>query len=71
MEPEDYMSFLVRLWRDHCGSDGPGCWQYEIEHVQPGKRCRFSSLDELLTFLHQAAITPPSIAPVASEQPSV
>lgn len=70
MEPEVYMSFLVRLWRDHLGSDRPGCWQCELEHVQTGTRCRFSTLDELLAFLRQAAITPPSIAPVAAEQPS-
>jgi hypothetical protein len=58
MDSEDYMSFLVRLWCDHVGRDGSGCWQCEIEHVQSGIRCRFSSLNELLAFLRQAAIGP-------------
>jgi hypothetical protein len=51
MGSEDYMSFLVRLWRDQPGSDAPGCWQCEVEHVQTRTRCRFSTLDELLAFL--------------------
>ena len=53
METESYMSFLVRLWRDHPASDQP-CWQGEIEHIQTGTRCRFSSLEELLALLRRA-----------------
>lgn len=70
MESEEYMSFLVRLWRDHLGGDGPCGWRCEAEHVQTGMRCRFSSLDQLLTFLRQAASAPESIAPPASDQRS-
>ena len=67
MQPEDYMSFLVRLWRDYSGNDHPGSWQAEVEHIQTGARCRLCTLDELLEFLRLAASAPATVQP-ASDQ---
>ena len=51
MQPEGYMSFLVRLWPEQHGQDGRGGWCGEVEHVQSGNRWYFGSLDEVLAFL--------------------
>jgi hypothetical protein len=71
MQPEDYKSFLVRLWRDHPGDDRPGDWHGEIEHVQTGARWSFSTLCELLAFLHQAVVVPDAIALPASDEAEI
>lgn len=50
-----YASFLIRLWRQTgpLSPDHPSDWQSEVEHIQSGHRWRFTSLDDLLAFLHQ------------------
>ena len=53
MHPEDYMSFLVRLWRDPPGADQPGDWRGEIEQIQTGTRRHFGTYTELLACLHR------------------
>ena len=45
--PEDYISFLVRLWGEHPGNDQPGDWQDELEQIQASTRWRFSTHSEL------------------------
>ena len=67
MQVEEYTSFLVRLWRDHPGSDGPACWHGEIEHVQTGARWSFSTLEALLAFLQQATVASDLVARTVSE----
>jgi hypothetical protein len=61
MQPEDYSSFLVRLWREPAYSGQPSTCHGEIEHIQSGICWRFTSLELLLTFLQQAAIAPETI----------
>jgi hypothetical protein len=68
MEPEDYMSFLVRLWRDQPGNE-PDTWRGEIEQIQTGIRRHFSTHSELFAFLHQLVIASQVIAQPASEDP--
>ncbi len=69
MQPEDYMSFLVRLWRDQPGDDQPDGWHGEIEHVQTGSRWRFGTLGDLLAFLQQAVIAPHTVTESAADEP--
>ena len=70
MQAEDYVSFLVRLWRDQPSNDRPGNWCGEIECVQTGTRWSFSTRGELLAFLHAAVIAPQRIAqPAVDEVP--
>lgn len=58
--PIEYASFLVRLWREA----GPnGCehiidWQSEVEHIQTGRRWKFHTVDELLSFLRRQTDEP-------------
>jgi hypothetical protein len=63
MQSEDYMSFLVRMWRAHRGAEQLCEWRGEIELIQTGVRWRFGSHGELLRFLQQLAATPVLEAP--------
>lgn len=47
-----YISFLLRMWRVSArrGEEEEG-WQYEIEHIQSGRRWYFASWNDVLTFL--------------------
>lgn len=56
MDPEDYASFVVRIWREQSGSEQQNCWCGEIEQIQSGVRWHFCTLTELLTFLQQSAL---------------
>ena len=66
MQPEDYMSFLVRLWRDQLGTGQPCDWHGEIEQIQTGARWSFCTHSELLAFLQQL-----TAAPHAGMQPAL
>jgi hypothetical protein len=68
MEPEGYMSFLVRLWRDQSDNDRVG-WCGEIEHIQSGARWSFSTIGALLVFLHQTVAAPHSATPPLLDEP--
>ena len=50
-EQPEYMSYLLRLWRD----DGEGAtgWRASLESSLTGKRQVFASLDELFDFLRR------------------
>lgn len=50
-----YASFLIRLWREDSPGDTSPEWRGEVEHIQSGQRCTFSTLDEMLGFLRQLA----------------
>ena len=69
MEPDGYMSFVVRLWRE----EPCGVWRSEVEHIQSGDRYSFASLGFALDFLRHAgeaaALTlhPESGAPLPGE----
>jgi hypothetical protein len=69
MLPEDYMSFLVRLWRDRSGDDQPGAWRVEIQQIQTGTCWHFSTHSELLAFLHQLTVAGSTATQPASEEP--
>jgi hypothetical protein len=69
MQPEDYMSFLVRLWRDQLGADQLCDWHGEIEQIQTGTRWCFGTHSELLAFLQQLAATPRACIQPALEAP--
>ncbi len=53
--PIEYMSFLIRLWREAEAAAGSASaeWHCEVEHIQTGQRWRFDTLDELLDFLRR------------------
>jgi hypothetical protein len=68
MQPEDYMSFLVRLWGEQPDSADPAVYHGEIEHIQSGMCWRFTSFELLLRFLQQAAIAPQSVTQLAPEE---
>jgi hypothetical protein len=71
MQPEDYMSFLVRLWRDPACIDQPSDWRGEIELIQTGTRWNFSTHNELLAFLHQLTATTHAAIQPAMDQTSI
>jgi hypothetical protein len=50
MEPDDYLSFVLRLWRE----EPCGLWRSEVEHIQSGNRYSFASLAYALDFLRRA-----------------
>ncbi|MBN1249301.1 MAG: hypothetical protein JXC32_16700 [Anaerolineae bacterium] len=56
----EYASYLIRLWRevDQDPSVVRGSWHSEIEHIQTGEHRSFDTLEELLSFLRQAALDP-------------
>jgi hypothetical protein len=67
MHPEDYMSFLLRLWRDPPSDDQPCDWHGDIEQIQTGIRRSFGTHGELLAFLQQLAAVPQLGTQPASE----
>jgi len=71
MQPEGYMSFLVRLWRDHPGDEQPCDWCGELEQIQTGTRWSFSTYSELLACLHQLTVVPQAVTRPASEESSI
>ena len=71
MQPEGYMSFLVRLWRDPADEQQPCDWYGELEQIQTGLRWSFSSYGELLACLHQLTAAPQAIAQPLSKEASV
>ena len=71
MQPEGYMSFLVRLWRDHPGDQQPCDWCGELEQIQTGTRWSFSSYSELLACLHQLTAASQAIAQPVSKESSI
>jgi hypothetical protein len=68
MDPEEYASFIVRVWRDQSGSEQQGRWCGEIEQIQSGVRWRFCTLAELLTFLQQRALVSSSTLSPSADQ---
>lgn len=51
----EYTSFLIRVWREQNPEreEPPADWCGEVEHIQTGQLWTFSTLDELLGFLHR------------------
>jgi hypothetical protein len=67
--PAEYVSFLIRLWRER-GPEHPEEvteWQGEVEHIQSSRRWNFSTLDELLGFLRRQAEEPDVLSRPADE----
>jgi hypothetical protein len=56
----EYMSFMIRLWREQDPErpEVAADWQGEVEHIQSGRHWRFGTLDEVLRFLRQQARNP-------------
>jgi hypothetical protein len=52
-EQPDYLSYLLRLWRDIHRGEGQAVWHASLESSLTGKRQGFSSLDDLFAFLRQ------------------
>ncbi|HLE13258.1 MAG TPA: hypothetical protein VI776_00815 [Anaerolineales bacterium] len=50
---EEYVSLIVRLWREDESEAGdpPSSWRSEVEHIQSGGHWIFSTLGELESFL--------------------
>ena len=54
MMATEYLSFLVRLWREG-DPDGPAAgWHGELEHIQTSQRRAFHTVEGLLDLLRQA-----------------
>jgi hypothetical protein len=50
-EPQEYQSFLLRLWRtSHKGKPG---WRASLESAQTGERCGFADMASLVAFLEE------------------
>jgi hypothetical protein len=50
-EPQEYQSFLLRLWRtSHNGKPG---WRASLESAQTGERRGFADLASLIAFLKE------------------
>ena len=52
----DYLSYLLRLWRDEDQEhsqvkDQGACWRASLQSPQSGKRIGFLSLEELFDYL--------------------
>ena len=52
-ERPDYLSYLLRLWRDIHRSEGRAVWRASLESSLTGERQGFNSLDDLFAFLRQ------------------
>ena len=57
-QAQDYVSYLLRLWRVSGGAkpSGPGepVWRASLEHPLTGERVGFATLDDLVEYLrHQ------------------
>ena len=55
MAATEYVSFLVRMWREE-DPERPGRfgdWQGEVEHIQSGRHWTFVRLEEMLDFLRR------------------
>ena len=46
-----YYSFLLRMWQVPSNEDCT--WRIQLENVQTGQKCGFTSLAELLAYLRQ------------------
>jgi hypothetical protein len=55
MYPDEYGSFLVRLWYAHHDGNRRRAGHAEVEHIQTGSRWSFPTCDTLLTFLQRVA----------------
>jgi len=49
-------TLILRLWRDDCGPDAP--WRCSVEDPLSRQRRGFSTLAELVPFLHLLTTTP-------------
>jgi hypothetical protein len=58
MTSDEYVSFVVRYWRDPSVTALQSPWIGEIEHIQSGVRWNFDTLADLLAFLTLLADTP-------------
>ncbi len=60
MSPVQYMSFVIRLWRESSPQPGglPTSWQIEAEYIQTGQVWKFETLNELFDFLQQQTELP-------------
>jgi hypothetical protein len=47
---QQYISFLIRMWRE---SDQEEEWIAQVEYIASGETKYFSSLDEMLAYLHR------------------
>jgi hypothetical protein len=70
MQPDDYDSFLVRLWRDTVDNEALPTWRGEIEHIQSGTRREVTTLGALLAFLCHATVSSPHDAWHVPDEPS-
>jgi hypothetical protein len=68
MQPEGYMSFLVRLWRDPACDEQPKDWCGELEQIQTGIRWSFGTYSELLACLHQLTVASQAVTQLAAEE---
>ncbi len=55
--PIQYASFLIRVWQENKPGEAlPGAdWHAEVEHIQSSQHWTFTTVEELLSFLHQQA----------------
>jgi hypothetical protein len=56
-DQQDYLSFLLRLWRVE--GTGKGVWRAALKSSHTGKQIGFGSLEDLFDFLRARAGTDP------------
>ncbi len=55
--PIQYASFLIRVWQENKSevTATAADWHAEVEHIQSSQHWTFTTVEELLSFLHQQA----------------
>jgi hypothetical protein len=63
-EQPDYLSYLLRLWREENHGEGPGTdkavWRASLESAHTGEKRTFATLSDLFDFLQNQTDTQPA-----------
>ena len=58
-QPQDYLAYLLRLWREQGGETTR--WRASLQDPHSGEKFGFAHLDELVAFLReQTGLAPPA-----------
>lgn len=51
VQEPNYKAFILRIWKESAG------WRFSIEPIGSGRRQGFASIEQMVTFLEEAAPT--------------
>ena len=60
-----YHSFLVRMWASE--TNGELVWRVSMENSETGEKHIFASFGDMLNFLEELTLAPPSVARGSTE----